>query len=105
MDTVAKNITSLRMAAGMSQQRLADLLGVTRSAVSYYESGRISPKMAMLEKIAAVFDVSVADLVYDEAVYPVSDGITETEYKLLRAFRGLSAEKRARLLALVEAMG
>ena len=105
MDAVAKNIRSLRKLEGWSQERLAEKLGCTRQAVCMYEAGEISPKMAMLEKLAALFGVSVADLVCDDTAYPISDALTESEYRLLRSFRGLSAEKRARLLALVEAMG
>lgn len=103
--SVAKNISSLRRLAGMSQQQLADALGVTRSAVSYYESGRISPKMAMLEKIAALFDVSVAELVYDGVeVFEISDSMTEVEYHLISDFRALSPEQRASVSSLISSM-
>ena len=67
-DVVGRNIKSLRKLEGWSQETLAAKLGCTRSAVSLYESGRISPKMSMLEKLAALLGVSVAELVYNEPV-------------------------------------
>lgn len=35
---------SLREAAGVSQQELADALGVTRAAISHWETGTRSPR-------------------------------------------------------------
>ena len=106
-DVVARNIRQLRALEGWSQERLAEKLGCTRSAVSYYESGRIYPKMAMLEKMAALFGVSVADLVYDEPVYDIGFGggrVTEDEYNLLRYFRAMSPRFRSDLLSLARSM-
>ena len=106
-DVVARNIRQLRELEGWSQETLAKKLGCTRSAVSYYESGRISPKMAMLEKLAALFGVSVADLVYDEPLYDVGYGggrVTEAEYNLLRYYRAMSPRFRSDLLSLARSM-
>ena len=106
-DVVARNIRQLRELEGWSQETLAAKLGCTRSAVSYYESGRISPKMAMLEKLAALFGVSVSELVYDEPVYDVGFGggrVTEDEYNLLRYFRAMSPRFRSDLLSLARSM-
>lgn len=37
-------LRSLREAAGLSQQNLADAMGVTRAAVSHWETGTRSPR-------------------------------------------------------------
>jgi len=37
-------LRSLREAAGLSQQQLADALGVTRAAISHWETGTRSPR-------------------------------------------------------------
>ena len=106
-DVVGRNIKSLRKLEGWSQETLAAKLGCTRSAVSLYESGRISPKMSMLEKLAALLGVSVAELVYNEPVYDVGFGggrVTEDEYNLLRYFRAMSPRFRSDLLSLARSM-
>jgi len=42
----------------ITQQELADVLGVTRQAVSLYATGQSTPDIKALEKIANYFDVS-----------------------------------------------
>ena len=95
MNQIANSIRSLRELEGMSQQKLADLVGVTRSAISMYETGSTYPKMAVLQKIAQVFGVSVASMVYDQdkdaAEYGVQmESIPQDEYNLLMCYRTMS---------------
>ena len=54
----ADRITKLRVNKGLSQQQLAQQLGVKRSVVSYYESGDRLPSMDVLIEMSRVFNVS-----------------------------------------------
>jgi len=56
-------IARLRKRSDMTQSELGDRLGVTRQAVSKYEVGTSFPDLSMLASIAAIFDVSVDDLI------------------------------------------
>lgn len=58
MYKIGENIKKLRNEAGMSQDQLAEKLEKTRSAVSQYESGKIVPRMGVIEDLAAIFNVS-----------------------------------------------
>lgn len=40
----------LRQAAGLTQQELADAIGVTRAAVSFWESGLRTPRGQFLDR-------------------------------------------------------
>ena len=53
-----QRIRTLRQARGMSQVRLAGLLGVTKQSVSNWENDNIQPSIEMLQKLAAIFSVS-----------------------------------------------
>ncbi len=53
-----KNLKELRKKAGLTQLRLADLLGVTEDAVCAWEAGRRNPSRRHLEKIKSFFNVS-----------------------------------------------
>ena len=53
------NIRSLRKQAGLTQEQLAETLGVTTGAVYKWESGRAVPELEMLVDIAEFFEVSV----------------------------------------------
>lgn len=76
MAYVSKNIKKLRTGAGMNQEQLAELLGVTRQTVSNWERGVSMPDMDSLERIALVFGTSVESLIYrDQGVRDGGDGI------------------------------
>ena len=55
-------IYSLRKAANLSQSQVARLLGVSDKAVSKWENGKSKPTTDTLEKLAALFGVSLEDL-------------------------------------------
>lgn len=60
---IGKSIKYYRNMKGMSQANLAELLGVTRRNVSYYESGERIPPADVLKKLASIFGRSVDELV------------------------------------------
>ena len=62
---IADNIKLLRLKRDWTQEHLADLVGVTRSTVTQWETGWSQPRMGAVEKLAAAFGVSVADMVDD----------------------------------------
>jgi len=49
---IGKLIKDLRMKAGLSQGQLAKSVGITSSAVSQIESGKVEPKKDILDAIA-----------------------------------------------------
>ena len=51
-----------RMMAGMTQQELADRVGVTRQTILSIEKGKYTPSVALALGLAEVFDVSVETL-------------------------------------------
>ena len=56
---IAKKIRILRKTRGLTQQQLADLLGVQRATISNYEIGRRSPHIKELEKLADILGVNL----------------------------------------------
>ena len=46
----------------MSQQELADLVGVSRQTITQLERNRYNPSMLLAYSIAKVFDVSIEDI-------------------------------------------
>ena len=55
-----------REAAGMSQQALADKLGVARSAVAMWETGQANPRVDKLAEMAELFGCSMDELMRKE---------------------------------------
>ena len=61
-------IKALREDRGLTQDRLADRLGVSGKAVSRWETGRGYPDITLLEPLAEALGVSVIELLAGEAV-------------------------------------
>jgi len=55
---IAENIKNLRLQRGITQQKLAERLGVSATAVSKWERGETMPDIMLIIPIAAVFGVS-----------------------------------------------
>jgi transcriptional regulator with XRE-family HTH domain len=62
MVNIGKNIKRLRHRIGLSQTELANKLGVTAQAVSKWERCVNSPDIALIPRIAELFDVSIDEL-------------------------------------------
>lgn len=63
--TFAQKLIRLRKTGGMSQEELADRLGVSRQAVSRWEQGSTFPDVPNLQKLCGVFSVSADYLICD----------------------------------------
>lgn len=63
--TIGEKIGALRRKRNLSQEQLAEVLGVSRQAVSKWESEQAVPELGKLPKLAALFDVSIDYLVDD----------------------------------------
>ncbi len=55
-------LKELRKQSGLTQQQLADRIGVTKSVISFYELRERSPSPEVLAKLAYVFHVSTDHL-------------------------------------------
>ena len=70
---MAQRLVDRRKAAGLSQEALAAQLGVSRQAVSKWERSESSPDTDNLIALAALYGVSLDELLYGEAVCDIDD--------------------------------
>ena len=61
---IQKTITDLRKEKGYTQEKLAEMLGVTTAAVSKWECGNSYPDITLLPQLAEIFGVSL-DYLFD----------------------------------------
>ena len=78
---MAQRLVDRRKAAGLSQEALAAQLGVSRQAVSKWERSESSPDTDNLIALAALYGVSLDELLYGEAVDSADDSQTDDEAK------------------------
>lgn len=79
---MAQRLVDRRKAAGLSQEALAAQLGVSRQAVSKWERSESSPDTDNLIALAALYGVSLDELLYGEAANDaddLEDGSADTE--------------------------
>ena len=105
VDTGEK-IRELRMAAGFSQEQLAELSSLNRVTIAKYETGRIEPGAQALSRIADALDVSV-DAILGKSASP-ADAFSRPKTHEARIVSGamdkLPKEQREQVLKVVRAM-
>ncbi|HYH75808.1 MAG TPA: helix-turn-helix transcriptional regulator [Candidatus Saccharimonadales bacterium] len=57
-----KRIAEVRKARGVTQQELAERIGMSVVAIAYIETGKRWARLETLSKIAAILKVNIADL-------------------------------------------
>ncbi|RUO36166.1 transcriptional regulator [Aliidiomarina shirensis] len=62
IETVTNNLSLLRGGAGLSQQELADAIGVSRKTISTIETARFMPSVVIALKLATHFSVPVEQI-------------------------------------------
>ena len=60
-------IYQARVKAGLTQESLSKILGISRSAVAMWETGKSKPRADMLLKLAEIFGCTVDELLRSDA--------------------------------------
>ena len=78
-------LKTLRISQKLTQQQLADRIGVAKSVVSYYESGDRYPSYDVLVRIARIFHTTT-DYLLDVSKDSVVDvtGLSEEDIAVVR---------------------
>lgn len=97
---VGRRIRQFRQDAGLSQEALAELIGVSFQQVQKYESGHTTLNILKLQQIADALKVQISDFF---GVAPVQQvRLSGEEDQLLQAFRRIkNVELRGCVLKLV----
>ena len=118
MKRFADRLREARAAAGLTQEQLGFVLGITKSSVSAWENGRETPSFKMLPELRRALGRSLDELICGTATgdaREVGEGGTayshdetspmarnEKERALLQRYRNLPAKRRAALLDLLK---
>lgn len=64
---IGSTISALRRKQGLTQEQLADKLGVTNRSISRWENGVTAPDISMLQDLSRILNVSVGQLITGQA--------------------------------------
>ena len=65
--SISNNLRQLRLDSGMTQDQAAEKLGVTRQALSSYETGRTRPDIDMLIRLCQVYGTDLDGMLYGQS--------------------------------------
>ena len=91
--TLGERIRQHRQRAKLTQEKLAELVGVSRQAVAKWESGQSAPSTENLFKLAQIFDTTVDLLLPGEQTDSKAD---EPLAQALQLYRMMEQQRRAR---------
>lgn len=66
MSKISSNLKFLRKGRGLTQQQMADALGIKRASIGAYEEDRAEPKYELLKKIADYFSLTMDELANED---------------------------------------
>lgn len=76
-----EKLQNLRKAKGLTQEELAEILFVSRTAVSKWESGRGYPSIDSLKDISKYFGVSIDDLLSGEKLLSIAEKENKNSFR------------------------
>ena len=102
---IGKIIKDLRKEIGCTQNKLADILGITQDSVSLWENGKRIPDTQYIIAMAKFFDVSadyllgLSDEYQSLRLHKESSlsNLAPNEDKLLKTYRAMSEKEKALL--------
>jgi transcriptional regulator with XRE-family HTH domain len=94
---IGQAIASRRATSGLSQEKVAEALGITREAVSRMETGVAVPTVVRLAELAEIFDCGIEELLTD-----ASNRTIDQARRILELLEGLAAEKREMLMSVIK---
>lgn len=104
---MVKNLKQLRTKKGISQQQLAEILGVSQQSINKYENHKVEPDIYMLMKMADFFETSIDYLVGYTMVHRQAEVIKQynldmDESTLMEKYRMLTPGERESIRLIVE---
>jgi transcriptional regulator with XRE-family HTH domain len=104
-----ENLKKLREDAGLSQERLANQLGIAQQSIHSYERGLYEPDITTLKELAAYFDTSVDYLIGNtgirgKIVKTDKFELNEEEAEVIRKYRAMTVKNRKSLMLIMDSL-
>ncbi|NHI91772.1 MAG: helix-turn-helix domain-containing protein [Candidatus Lokiarchaeota archaeon] len=91
------NMKSLRQEVGITQEQLAEIVGVSRQTVSYLEKGEYNPSLKIAHDIARYFEKSIDDIFTYEPVITIKRKQFNLTQEQLASLIGIDVEDLKKL--------
>ncbi len=104
--TIPQQLKSLRKAAGYTQEQVAQMLHMTRSAYANYESGKRTPTLECIAKLASFYATSIDTICGFQSIDEIAatseenshGSLSHDEIRLIQLYRELSNRDKKEIL-------
>ena len=94
---MGKKLKRLRENFNLTQQQVAEALGIDRSTYAYYELGRTTPDLDKIDKLQRLYQVQYQDLIeYDEEENRMQLRDSGSDLSLIHIFQAAPCQKPVR---------
>ncbi len=102
-----KNLKQLRTEKGISQQKLAEIIGISQQSINKYENHNIEPDITTLILLANFFETSVDYLIGNTNIRHIIENVepyelNSDEATLLKDYRNLSVEEKESIKIIIK---
>ena len=110
MVEIGQKIKKARLERGLTQQELGNIVGVQKSAIAKYESGRVvNIKRSTLQTIAKALNIRPSELIFNESPRDAADLHVRiiTDFELMEAIKDyyvLSEENKRMVRDLIKSL-
>lgn len=112
---IGERIRALRLDAGMTQEELAQRVGLKKQNISRYENARVEPNIRTAKRIAEALGVSLEEMAVGVTVSepPISSNLeqfsssvilTEDEQELITKYQQLTDLNKGRVLQQIDTL-
>lgn len=111
---IGERIRALRLDAGMTQEELAQRIGLKKQNISRYENSRVEPNIRTAKRIAEALGVSLEEMAVgvsvsdaplsspDSELFSNSAILTEDEQELVSKYQQLTELNKGRVLQQID---
>lgn len=103
--TIPQQLKSLRKTAGYTQEQVARMLHMTRSAYANYESGKRTPTLDCIAKLASLYATSIDTICGYRSMEEIAAAnagthasLSHDEMRLIQLYRELSSRDKKEIL-------
>ena len=105
-----ENLKTLRKKRGISQAKMAEILGVSQQTISNYENSDIEPDIELLCRMADYFEISIDYLVGRTGILGQTEtaeiiSLSNDEAEKLKQYRALSEKERECIDLMLRTLG
>lgn len=101
MTNISNNIKNIRKGKGLSQQEVADKIGINRVQYTRIETGKSEPTVNMLQRIAQALEVELINIIQDNASFDI-DSSNKSLVEKIKLIDELDMEQQKSIFTFID---